>query len=106
MDKNYAYIGPTPLGGHTIGSARPIEESAVSTIEQTLKLAGELAYRANRLEARLFGERPEACSPGGPPPPPPDGVVNQLVAQARSTDGVLHDGIRALNRIAQQMGAE
>ena len=100
MDKNYAG------GGFTTGSAigaRPIEESAVSTIEQTLKLAGELAYRANRLEAGLFGERPEACSPGGPPP---DGVVNQLVAQARSTDDALNDAIRSLNRIAQQMGAE
>ena len=103
MDKNYAYIGPTPLGGHTIGSARPIEESAVSTIEQTLKLAGELAFRVNRLEARLFGERPEACSANAPGP---DGVVNQLVAMARSTDGVLNDAIRSLSRIAQQMGAE
>lgn len=103
MDKTYAYSGPATLGGHAIDSARPADETATSTIEQTLKLAGELAYRANRLEARLFGERPEACSPGRPPS---DGVVNQLVAQALSTDGVIHDGIRALNRIAQQMGAE
>lgn len=102
MDKNYAYSGPATLGGHAIGAGLA-QETATSTIEQTLKLAGELAFRANRLEARLFGERPEAVSTGGPGP---DGVVNQLVAMARSTDDVLNDAIRSLNRIAQQMGAE
>jgi hypothetical protein len=101
MEKNYAGEGLS--AGRAIGGPRPVDETATSTIEQTLKLAGELAFRANRLEARLFGERAEAGSPGGPSP---DGVVNQLVAQARSTSDALNDGIRALNRIAQQMGSE
>ncbi len=100
MDKTYAGIG---LSAQSAIGTRPAEETATAAIEQTLKLAGELAYRANRLEARLFGERAEACASGVPGP---DGVVNQLVAMARSTDDALNDAIRSLNRIAQQMGAE
>ena len=103
MDKYYATEALTAAGsGRAIGT-RPVEETPVSTIEQTLKLANELAFRAQRLEANLFGARPEAC---GAEVEVPDGAIWQLAARARTADGNLNDAIRALHRVSQLLGAE